>query len=97
METIKEIVRKAATDDVTPRAPIVHEFINVFEPVPNGADDVRRGQDMYLARVMRVTAAGYQVQIWDQKARAFIREFFAPACCIISRCAISEYSLTGEF
>lgn len=96
-QEISEIVRRASADDVTPRAPVVHEFVNVFEPVPNGPDSVRRGLDMHLARVMWATGDGYQVQIWSQKARAFVRKFFAPACCIVSRCAISEYSLTGEF
>lgn len=96
MDTLQEIINKATFGDVGARAPRIDEFVNIFEPVPNGASGIRRGLDMHLARVVAIVPEGFTVEVWDRHTQRFAAKFLAPACCIVGRCAISEYSLTGR-
>lgn len=93
MESIDEIVRKAQFEDDdpwAPRAPSVNEFVNFALP----------GSATELGRVKEIGETGTLVEVWSKRARAFVSEEFLPreaARAILSRCAISRYSLTGEF
>jgi hypothetical protein len=91
-----------AIENMRQRQPRVGEWVNCFNAEPNGPGMVRRGLDQYLAQVIEVrdgdyTHGGCLVRPWSRLRQAFEPAFFAPWCCITSRCPVNRYTLTGKW
>lgn len=101
-----------AADDGRPRRPRVNEFVNAAEPVPNGPGHPNDGRTpltcqaarwragrRFFGRVNAISPEGMVVEEWSAARRQFVAEIFIPKTahdCIISRCSITAYSLTGS-
>lgn len=82
--------------EVTPRKPRVGDWVNFFEPEQNGNAGWRRGVNgPFLGRIISVHENGCNVQFWNKTRQAFTSEGGLPWCCIISRAAVSAYSLAA--
>lgn len=86
---------------IQPRQPRVGEWVNCFDTVPNGPGDYRRGQTLFLARVIEVrqgdyTHGGCLVRPWSRASQSFGEAFFTAWCSIISRTQVNRYALLGE-
>lgn len=81
----------------TVRRPNVGEWVNFYQPEANGGGTWRRGVvGPFLGRVVEVLDKGCNVQFWNKAEQAFTSEGGLPWCCIVSRAAVSAYSLSRE-
>lgn len=88
VETIEELM--------TPRRPSSGEWVNAVESRICGSGALVRGPGLtLLARVDEVREDGFVIREWKRDRMAFGEPMFVPADCVISRCSVNAYSLTG--
>lgn len=77
---------------VAGRRPRAGEWVNCHRPSPSG----QRGGLSVLTQVLEVREDGCLVRPWQRERMAFGEPFFSPWICVVSRAAVTRYSLMGE-